>query len=84
MMRNGHTMMYFILYEIFQGEGPEKMRPKVSFYLKNSIEYEIHHITCIARLFMIIDNFHGMIMVIMYKIFVFMDNIFLTHFMRDP
>ena len=34
---------------------------------------------------MIIDNFHGMIVVIMYEILVFMDNIsHETHFVNDP
>ena len=61
MMRNSHTMMYFILYEIFQIEGPEKWGQRchfVLFYLKYFIKYEIHHIICIAWLFMIIDSWY--------------------------
>ena len=52
----------------------------------NSINHEMHHrIYAVAWLFMIIDQtFHAMIMVIIYEILVFMDNIFHTYSVHDP
>ena len=60
-MHDENTMMYFILYEIFQIEGPEKWGQRchfVLFYLKYFIKYGIHHIICIAWLVMIIDSWY--------------------------
>ena len=55
------------------------------FYLKYFIEHEMHHRICMAWLFMIIDhNFHAMIVVIIYEILVFMDEIFIHTFFMTP
>ena len=66
------------------------LEQKITQYMKNehtnSINHEMHHrIYAVAWLFMIIDQtFHAMIMVIIYEILVFMDNIFHTYSVHDP
>ena len=45
----------------------------------------MYHRTCMARLFMIIDhNFHAMIVVIIYEVLVFRDEIFIHTFFMTP
>ena len=59
-----YSVMYLIIYEIFQVDYPEKLGKRCHFLwifnLKYFIEYEMHHRICIALMFMVTDyNFQA-------------------------